>query len=168
MPFDKIQLLLEANPEYAWFLIFLFGFMESMIITGSFMPSILLLSLCYYLYTAEILTLPLICGVAFLGSHAGDISGFLVGKLFGPKFMSTNFIQKRQKGIARTQKFLNRFGSYTVVVGRLTPAVRPLVPFMLGITDLKFKRFYLADLVACLVWAIFLALIVIFGDYILK
>lgn len=168
MQLEKLQLFLENNPEYGWVLIFLFGFMESMIITGSFMPSILLLSLCFYLYTAEILTLPWICGVAFLGSHAGDISGFLVGKLFGPKFMSTKFIQKRQKGIARTQKFLNRFGPYTVVVGRLTPAVRPLVPFMLGITDLKFKRFYLADLVACLVWAILLALIVIFGDYILK
>ena len=44
MPFDKIQFFLESNPEYAWFLVFLFGFMESMIITGSFMPSAILFS----------------------------------------------------------------------------------------------------------------------------
>ena len=161
MPFEKLQLFLEANPEYSWVLVFFFGFMESMIITGSFMPSAILFSLCVYLYNTELLTLPWICGIAFLGSHIGDICGFLLGKSFGPAFMSSQFIQKRQKGIARTQKFLDRFGPYTVVVGRFIPAIRPLVPFMLGITDLKLKRFYLADILACLAWAFALALLVI-------
>ena len=168
MSIEKLQLFLEANPEYGWILVFCFGFMESMIITGSFMPSVILFSSCIYLYNAELLTLPWICVIAFLGSHTGDICGFLLGKSFGPTFMSSRFIQKRQKGIARTQNFLNRFGPYTVVIGRLTPAIRPFVPFMLGITDLKLKRFYLADILACLLWAILLALLVIFGDYILK
>ena len=80
MPFEKLQLFLESNPEYGWILVFCFGFMESMIITGSFMPSAILFSLCVYLYNTEILTLPWICGVAFLGSHVGDICGFLLGK----------------------------------------------------------------------------------------
>ena len=137
MPFDKIQLFLESNPEYAWFLVFLFGFMESMIITGSFMPSAILFSLCIYLYNTELLTLPWICGIAFAGSHLGDISGFLVGKIFGPSFMASKFIQKRQKGIARTQKFLDRFGSYTVLVGRFIPAVRPLGSLYAGFNRLE-------------------------------
>ncbi|MDA9653034.1 VTT domain-containing protein [Pseudomonadota bacterium] len=161
MPFDKIQFFLESNPEYAWFLVFLFGFMESMIITGSFMPSAILFSLCVYLYNTELLTLPWICSIAFAGSHLGDISGFLVGKIFGPSFMASNFLQKRQKGIQRTQKFLNRFGPYTVVIGRFIPAIRPLVPFLLGITDLELKRFYIADIIACLAWAFALALLVV-------
>jgi len=42
MSFERIQLFLETNPEYGWVLVFLFGFMESMIITGSFMPSAVL------------------------------------------------------------------------------------------------------------------------------
>jgi membrane-associated protein len=161
MPFDKIQLFLETNPEYAWFLIFLFGFMESMIITGSFMPSAILFSLCIYLYNTELLTLPWICGIAFVGSHLGDIAGFMVGKIFGPSFMASTFIQKRQKGIAKTQKFLDRFGPYTVLMGRFIPAIRPLVPFLLGLTDLRLKRFYVADLFACSAWALALALLVI-------
>ena len=48
MSFERIQLFLETNPEYGWLLVFLFGFMESMIITGSFMPSaVLFLSLIH-------------------------------------------------------------------------------------------------------------------------
>ena len=160
MSFDRIQLFLETNPEYGWFLVFLFAFIESMIITGSFMPSAVLFSLVIYLYNTEILTLPWICAFAFAGAHIGDISGFLVGKLLGPSLMASSFIQKRQKQLSRTQSFLNRFGPYTVLVGRFIPAIRPLVPFLLGITDLRLKRFYLADVIACFAWAIVLALLV--------
>jgi membrane protein DedA with SNARE-associated domain len=70
-------------------------------------------------------------------------------------------MQKRQKPINKTQKFLKRFGPYTVLVGRFIPAIRPIVPFLLGITDLKLKRFYVADLIACSLWALALALLVV-------
>ena len=161
MSFERIQLYLEANPEYGWVLVFLFGFMESMIITGSFMPSAILFSLCIYLYNIELLTLPWICGIAFLGSHVGDVCGFLVGKFVGPTLLNSKFIRKRQKTITQTQNFLDRFGPYTVLVGRFIPAIRPLVPFLLGITDLRLKRFYLADVIACSCWALALALLVV-------
>lgn len=161
MSFERIQLFLENNPEYGWVLVFLFGFMESMIITGSFMPSAVLFSLCIYLYNIELLTLPWICAIALLGSHVGDVCGFLVGKSIGPSLLSSKFMQKRQKPINKTQKFLKRFGPYTVLVGRFIPAIRPIVPFLLGITDLKLKRFYVADLIACSLWALALALLVV-------
>ena len=161
MSFERIQLFLENNPEYGWVLVFLFGFMESMIITGSFMPSAVLFSLCIYLYNIELLTLPWICAIALLGSHVGDVCGFLVGKSIGPSLLNSKFMQKRQKPINKTQKFLKRFGPYTVLVGRFIPAIRPIVPFLLGITDLKVKRFYVADLIACSLWALALALLVV-------
>jgi len=161
MSFERIQLFLETNPEYGWMLVFLFGFLESMVITGSFMPSAILFSLCIYLYNIELLSLPWICSIALLGSHTGDVCGFLVGKSIGPSLLKTKFIKKRQKAINKTQKFLKRFGPYTVLFGRFIPAVRPLVPFLLGITDLRLKRFYVADVIACSAWALALALLVV-------
>lgn len=161
MSFEKIQLFLQNNPEYGWFFLFLFGFMESMIITGSFMPSAILFSLCIFLYNAEILTLPWICFFAWCGSHLGDVTGFLIGKSIGPKIMASKIIQKRKKAIDKTEEFLDKFGPYTVLVGRFVPAIRAVVPFLLGISDLKFKRFYAADLIACSVCALALALLVV-------
>ena len=69
----------------------------------------------------------------------------MVGKSLGPTLLNSKFIQKRLKPLHRAQKFLDRFGPYTVLGGRFIPAIRPLVPFMLGGTDLNFIRFYVAD-----------------------
>ena len=67
---------------------------------------------------------------------------------------------KREKIIKRTQKFLDTTGPFTVLFGRFIPAIRPIVPFMLGISDLKAVRFYVADIIACCCWGIALALLV--------
>ena len=40
------------------------------------------------------------------------------------------------------------------------PAIRPIVPFLLGISDLKPVRFYFADVIACACWGTALALLV--------
>ena len=101
------------------------------------------------------------CLIALLGSHVGDVCGFLVGKFVGPSVLNSKFIKKRHKALNRTQRFLDRFGPYTVLVGRFIPAIRPLVPFMLGVSDLRLKRFYLADVIACSAWALALALLVV-------
>ena len=74
--------------------------------------------------------------------------------------MSTKFMLKREKAVKRAQKFLDKTGSFTVLLGRFVPAIRPIVPFLLGISDLKAVRFYIADVVACTCWGIALALLV--------
>jgi membrane protein DedA with SNARE-associated domain len=74
--------------------------------------------------------------------------------------MSTKVVAKRKKTIARAQKFLDKTGSYTVILGRFIPAIRPIVPFLLGISDLKIVRFYVADVIACICWGLALGFLV--------
>ena len=92
---DAIQNFLLHNPEYAWLAVFTLAFLESMVITGSIVPSIVLFSICVYLFDQQILALYLIALIAMIGAHLGDLGGFLVGKYSGEKVLSITFFQKR-------------------------------------------------------------------------
>ena len=158
--FEKIELYLNANAEYAWVVILFFAFLESFILSGVIISSAILFSICIFIYNTELLPLFYIVPVAVLGAHLGDMTGFLFGKTIGPQLLSTKVMVKRQKLITRAQKFLDKTGSYTVILGRFIPAVRPIVPFLLGVSDLKLVRFYIADLIACIFWGIALGFLV--------
>ena len=95
-----------------------------------------------------------------VGAHLGDISSFFLGKTLGPQILASKALTKRKRTIRRAQKFLDRFGPYTVLFWRFVPSIRALTPFLLGISDLKSVRFYIADVIACLCWGVGLALLV--------
>tara|TARA_Y100000748_G_scaffold8585_1_gene7329 strand:- start:374 stop:973 length:600 start_codon:yes stop_codon:yes gene_type:complete len=155
---DSIQSFLLHNPEYAWLAVFVLAFLESMVISGSIVPSIVLFSICVYLFDQQILSLYLIAPIAMGGAHLGDLGGFLVGKYSGDKVLSLTFFQKRTALISKATSTAERFGPLAVAIGRFTPAIRPIMPFFLGLTRLELKRFYFADLFACFAWGIALIL----------
>ena len=158
--FEKIEIYLSTNAEYAWLIILFFAFLESFILSGLIVSSAVLFSICIFVYNTELMPVTAIVPVAVLGAHLGDMTGFIFGKTIGPNIMSTKVVKKRQKVINRAQKFLDRTGSYTVLMGRFIPAIRPIVPFLLGVTDLKIITFYIADLIACICWGLALGLLV--------
>lgn len=158
--FEKVELYLNTNAEYAWVIILLFAFLEAFVLSGVILSSAILFSICILIYNTELLSIVYIVPVAILGAHLGDMSSFLFGKTIGPQLLSTKVMIKRQKMILRAQKFLDKTGSFTVILGRFIPALRPIVPFLLGISDLKVVRFYIADLVACVCWGIALGFLV--------
>ena len=158
--FEKIEVYLNANAEYAWLFVLFFAFLESFILSGLIVSSAILFSICILVYNTELMPITAIVPVAVIGAHLGDMSGFIFGKTIGPQIMSTKVVQKREKVINRAQKFLDKTGSYTVLIGRFIPAIRPIVPFLLGITDLKIIKFYIADVIACICWGLALGFLV--------
>ncbi len=158
--FEKVELYLNTNAEYAWVIILLFAFLEAFVLSGVILSSAILFSICILIYNTDLLSIVYIVPVAILGAHLGDMSSFLFGKTIGPQLLSTKVMIKRQKMILRAQKFLDKTGSFTVILGRFIPALRPIVPFLLGISDLKVVRFYIADLIACVCWGIALGFLV--------
>ena len=154
MSLDAILQFISANSEYALFLIFIFAFCESLVVVGSILSSAILFSICVFLYNNGILDLKTIVPIAVIGAHIGDTTSFYIGKKSGDIFLNMTFIKKRQHIIEKANSFIKRFGPYTVVIGRWVPAIRPVVPFLLGISEMKFLNFYKAAVLAVLTWGV--------------
>lgn len=151
---------LERNREYALLLVPLLAFAEACIGIGLFVSGFILVAVATFLYTSEYATLAQMIPLAWAGALLGDHSGFLVGAHFGPRFHQLRITQRYQQVLRKGESLVLRHGAAAIFIGRFVPAIRSLVPALIGISGFARLRYFLLDALACLLWAVALALIV--------
>jgi membrane-associated protein len=158
---DFILNWLNSNKQYAWMIIPVLAFLEACPGLGLFVSGVILLTVSTILYTEQIASLSEILPLAFAGACLSDHLGFYFGRWFGPAFHDTAFAQKRIDKIQKGEAFILKYGTLSIVGGRLLTAVRSLVPMMVGVSGASRLKFTLADIIGCAIWAAGLGLLVI-------
>ena len=82
-----------------------------------------------------------------------DHLGYYLGIMFGPKLESSRFASSRQKNIRKAKTIILKYGTLSIIMGRLIPAVRSLIPLMVGISHLNKIKFTVIDTLACAIWS---------------
>ena len=164
--YEELEFWVLANPEFSAFVMFIVAFSESFIILGTFWPSIILLLLALALNEADVQLLT-ICLAAGVGSFIGDFLSFYLGSFFGPKLKEKKFLQNRNDQIKKGEVFFDRYGWGGIIIGRLTPAIRPFIPFIAGLAKMPLKTFVISSIFACFIWSLSLAILIIGIDNIL-
>jgi membrane-associated protein len=139
----------------------LLAFLEACPGIGLLVSGVILLTVSTLLYTEQLVGLAQIIPLAFVGACLSDHIGFYLGRWFGPKIHNTEFAQKRASEFQRAEAFILKHGALAIIFGRLIPAVRSLVPMMVGVSGTGSLRFSLSDTLACAIWAAGLGLLVI-------
>ena len=166
MSYEELEFWVLANPEFSAFVMFIVAFSESFIILGTFWPSIILLLLALALNEADVQLLT-ICLAAGVGSFLGDFLSFYLGSFFGPKLKEKKFLKNRNDQIKKGEVFFDRYGWGGIIIGRLTPAIRPFIPFIAGLAKMPLKIFVISSMFACFIWSLLLAILIIGIDNIL-
>ena len=166
MSYEELEFWVLANPEFSAFVMFIVAFSESFIILGTFWPSIILLLLALALNEADVQLLT-ICLAAGVGSFLGDFLSFYLGSFFGPKLKEKKFLKNRNEQIKKGEVFFDRYGWGGIIIGRLTPAIRPFIPFIAGLAKMPLKTFVMSSIFACFIWSLSLAILIIGIDNIL-
>ncbi|MAC03608.1 MAG: hypothetical protein CMQ58_02275 [Gammaproteobacteria bacterium] len=142
------------------------GFLESFVITGFFFPSLFLYLMAVFLYLEGISSLFYITLCGYIGSFSGDQSSYLMGRIYGTRALNWQFIKDRKKQVDKVKSTFDKYEFTAILIGRMTPSLRPFSPFFVGVFRLNYQRFLLFDLIACSVWASGLILLVVLWDYI--
>ena len=138
--------------------------MEACIGIGLFVSGALLLIVSSALFSTGVADLQTIVPLAFLGAIAGDHVGFYVGYIVGPRFHHSKFAEKYSVQVGKADKLIERFGGLAVFIGRFVPAIRSIVPAVVGISGFGRRKFAILDMLACLSWAIALGILVTLID----
>ena len=151
----------QQHQQYTLFLVPAFAFMETCVGIGLFVSSLFLVVICSIFYANGWASVPVMAVLAAVGSSAGDHVGFYVGRGIGPGVHQLGIVQRNLDKWQRSEAMVRRFGPWAIFIGRFIPAIRSLVPAMLGISGFARLRYTLLDVSACSLWALGLAGIVL-------
>ena len=94
-------------------------------------------------------------GSVFLGCLFSAHIAYWVGRLLGPQLLKWKFFARLfpSERLFRIQKFYEKHGLLTLVIGRFIPfGVRNAIFMTTGMSKVSFVKFALRDLLACFLW----------------
>ncbi len=111
------------------------------------------------------LSLPLVILAASGGALLGDNISYLLGHLLGERTVKRWFKSERsQRGFLWAERQLDERGTYLIIIARFIPGGRTAMTFAAGyVPTFPWRRFIVADVIACLIWGSYTALLGYFG-----
>ena len=150
---------LDSNRDYAIAIVPLLAFAESCVGIGLVISGALLLLVASTLYSNGIAGLEVLLPLAFFGALIGDHAGYYFGRSLGARFHQIGLIKKYQANVAKAEGLIRRYGSAAIFIGRFIPAIRSIIPALVGASGIKRLRYSLVDALACLCWVMAFAAI---------
>lgn len=151
----------QQHQQHALLLVPLFAFMETCVGIGLFISSVFLVVICSIFYANGWASMTHMALLAAAGSSLGDHAGYYFGRAIGPGIHHLNIVKRHRSKWDRTEALVRRYGPGAIFIGRFLPALRSLVPAMLGISGFARLRYTLFDISACSLWALGLTAIVL-------
>lgn len=101
---------------------------------------------------------------AFIATYLGVVSGLSLGYVLGRALgaPALQWISKKKgmsKHVDRAQVLLEKYGSYALCISYFLPVVRHVVPYLVGIGKMTFRRYAMFSYTTGFVWTLVLFIV---------
>ncbi|MDO8493529.1 MAG: DedA family protein [bacterium] len=148
---------------YIYALLFLVIFLETGIVATPFLPGdSLLFAAGAIAASAGGLNIWILLAVIASASIIGDSVNYTIGSYLGARaFGDPNSQIFKKEYLDRAQEFYSKYGDRAVVLGRFFPIIRTFVPFVAGVSNMKYDKFVFFNITGGILWT----LVFCFGGY---
>jgi membrane-associated protein len=110
------------------------------------------------------LLIPVLLALLIVAAVAGDSVNYFLGQRFGARvFCSEESRFFNKKYLIRTQEFYAKYGGKTIILARFIPIIRTFAPFVAGMGQMNYRKFWLYNVAGGIAWV----LIFLLGGYFL-
>jgi membrane protein DedA with SNARE-associated domain len=122
-------------------------------------PSEVIMPLAGYALAHTQLQLIILATVASLASNLGSIPAYWVGARGGRPMVERygSYLLLSRRDLDLVDHFFDRFGSITVLIGRMLPIVRTFIAFPAGVAKMNQLRFHIYTFIGSWPWCYVLA-----------
>ncbi len=128
-------------------------FSETGLFFGFFLPGDTLILTAGLFASQGFFSFGLLFIVLTLSAIIGDMVGYLSGQKLGTYWFNKkeSFFFKRGY-IEKAEKFYNKYGVMTIVLARFVPIVRTFAPIIAGVIKMKYRTFFLYNVLGAVLW----------------
>lgn len=150
---NELSAWLSLHPGWLALALFTTAFIESFAIAGIIVPGVAILFAVAVMAGETGMPLPEALLWTGLGAVAGDTTSFGLGRLLQDRLV-TVWPLSRYPGIISTgERFFNRHGGKSVIIGRFVGPVRPVIPLIAGALMMSWHRFLAFNIASAVAWA---------------
>jgi membrane-associated protein len=88
--------------------------------------------------------------IVFIGAFLGDQVGYVIGRHLGRPYIQKQ--KKLRRYVARSEKFYQDYGWWSVVAARFFPWIRTFVPAIAGVSMMNYYKFLFANALGAVLW----------------
>jgi membrane protein DedA with SNARE-associated domain len=151
--FSALLDFVSAHSHYAHIAIFLLALSEAIPVVGTVVPGSTLIIGISALATDANANPWILLIAAIVGAIVGDGLSFWLGQRYHREILSFWPLNQYPQFIARSERFIARYGAASVFLARFTAVVRAFVPLVSGILRMSPRQFYAANILSALAWA---------------
>jgi len=152
---DSLLQIIQQHIFWAWLIIFLIAFAESMAIVGLFVPGWAFLVGVGGMIGADLIGFYPVVIAAYLGAVAGESLSFYLGIYYKPQILAWPYLSKHKKWLHKSEDFFEKHGGKGVFFGRFIGPVRAFIPLVAGLSGMSRKVFFWVNMSSALIWAPF-------------
>jgi membrane-associated protein len=128
-------------------------FIETGLLFGVFLPGdSLLFSAGLVAAARSDINIVILVLLVFLAAFIGDQVGYVLGRKIGRPYFQRRNSKQMQKMLAKSERFYERYGWWSVVIARYIPWVRTFVPPIAGTVKMNYYKFLTANALGALLW----------------
>lgn len=137
---------------FGYWLVLLISLSESLVFVGSVVPGAILVVLAGFLSAQGYLDLGDLIWFAAIGAILGDGLSFYLGAKGTHFFRKENRLLKAAH-LERGERFFDKHGSKSIFLGRFVGPLRPIIPFIAGLSKMDKKKFLFWNIISAFLWS---------------
>jgi membrane-associated protein len=154
------QSLAALAADHAWLMfaaMFVVIFAETGLVVFPLLPGDSLLFVAGTVAAASGIDVHLLVLTLIVAAVLGDSVNYSIGRFIGPKVLSRPRDSRlgrwlKPEYMRRTHRFYEKYGGFTIIIGRFVPIVRTFAPFLAGVGRMRYRKFLAYNVIGGAAW----------------